>query len=335
MVMRAHTGAAPLILCISAFLLGGGDTNTLYFIMLVPFSILLHWFHSGHNSLMDSAMGYDIKDPNKKHFPQFNGTLTIVDMHRIIHLLLFFMAIWLLLIVYISPGGKELSLMFFLIYIVTGHVYNDGLSKATIWGWVFCSISMASLYAGFFFLAATGFNYVVVHAIAFTFLLVAYQIGVSGEVKDLDTKSDEKNFLKYLGGEVKEIKYNTYSIYLYQPGVKVFVFALMIKVGMVFVVLNLFKYVDSGFNFIYHVPVLALMFANLFASAILVGNLTWDHDRVLRFCAYEAITNIFLGLIMISPFIGYIEAYTLIIASLLYYVVLNRIIWNTTVTPRV
>ena len=61
-LFRAQTAPATILLILTPYL-----TNATLFSLetatIFIFALLIHWVSFGHNSLMDTAMGYDLKDP--------------------------------------------------------------------------------------------------------------------------------------------------------------------------------------------------------------------------------------------------------------------------------
>jgi 1,4-dihydroxy-2-naphthoate octaprenyltransferase len=154
-VFRAQTAPATVIMVLTSYLLGGGNLFTVEGLSLGILALLFHWFTFGHNSLMDTVAGHDLRDKQKAHHALVRGAISLESAHKVIHTGLFILtliAIWLALK---GDGNPSLALAWFAIFITAGHAYNDGLSKTTIWSFAPITICFTAFSLYGFYISAT------------------------------------------------------------------------------------------------------------------------------------------------------------------------------------
>ena len=81
-IFRWHTAPGEILLVLGPYLLG--NYNPLMIPVLIIFMWLLHGFSFGVNSLLDTAMGYDKKDPSKQHHPLVSGKISLHDGFNVV-----------------------------------------------------------------------------------------------------------------------------------------------------------------------------------------------------------------------------------------------------------
>jgi len=311
------------MLCGIFFLLGGGNLFSLWGIIIVIFSIIVHDFSFAHNSVMDVLAGYDKKDKFKKHFPLCNGRVDPFTALKITHIGSFLTTIFAILLAYFGSGNSFYAISFYAIFIICGFWYNEWTSKIVIWDFVPISICFASLSVYAYFLVSDEFTLLLILAAIYISLVEWYQVGVSGEIKDFEIVN-EVSLLRHLGAKCDRV---------FNLGIKAFVYALAVKLsGILILGIIVFKY---NFTF-YGIIVFALMSILIIHFAL---NLTKiqkrDRNKAICNMACEEIASIFALPLILIPIIDTVQALFLILFSLLYFVFMNKINWNTMVRPKV
>ncbi len=322
-ISRSQTGAAVIMLCGIFFLLGGGNLFSLWGIIIVIFSILVHDFSFAHNSVIDVLAGYDKKDKFKKHFPLCNGRVDPFTALKITHIGGFLTTIFAILLAYFGSGNSFYAISFYVLFIICGFWYNEWTSKIAMWDFVPISICFASLSVYAYFLVSDEFTLLMILAAIYISLVEWYQVGVSGEIKEIEIL-DEVSLLRHLGAKCDVV---------FNLGVKAFVYALTVKLfGVLILGIIVLRY-----NFtLYGIIVFALMSLLIIHFAL---NLTKiqkrDRNKSIRNMACEEIVSIFALPLILIPIIDTVQALFLILFSLLYFVFMNKINWNTLVQPKV
>lgn len=196
-LFRAQTAPATLLLLLTPYL-----TNAPFFdaknLVLAASFILFHYFSFGHNSLMDTAMMYDQRDPSKKHHPLISGAIKLHVAHNVIQwgLSLLTMAAGVITLLW-SPNPAW-ALICLLAWVAFGHAYNDGLSKESIVGFMAISLACTLGAVWGWFLSHRGLNPVGVIYFCYVFLIILYQISWSGFIKEIQIR-ERSNILTKMG----------------------------------------------------------------------------------------------------------------------------------------
>jgi hypothetical protein len=180
-------------LAIAAYL---GGVQPAYLILFVLLGWLVHSAGFGMNSLVDYLYGYDKADPSKSHHPLVSGRITVLQAT------VFVFGLQIVSIFYfILLSHTALSLAAFAIYVLSGWLYNL-LAKRNKWAaMAYLGISMGAL----FFAGATVNGVTTTTIIAaslYTCFTTVFQIGICGDLKDLDAGTSEVNVLQQLGTHV-------------------------------------------------------------------------------------------------------------------------------------
>ena len=321
-VFRAQTAPATIILVLASYLVGGGNLFTFDGLFLGIFALLFHWFTYGHNSLMDTIAGYDLRDKQKAHHPLVRGAISYESAHKVIHTGLFILtliAIWLALK---GDGNPFLAIAWFAIFITAGHAYNDGLSKTTIWSFAPITICFTAFAIFGFYVAATEMTDLMFCVALYFAVTWLFQLSLSGELKEITEK--EANLLKYMGArvgnnhlELGKAKYYGWLVKLVNLGVGCYI---------------IYRF---GFNLLS-----IALFALLAALAIyfcyeLTKDRIWDRNKSLVHMALEEIATIYIMPTILIPIIGLVASATLMVFGIIYFMIYNFFLWGTILRPRV
>jgi len=200
-IFRWQTAPATICLVLTGFLAAGG--NPALAPLLGLYAWVLHGAIFGHNSLMDTAMGYDRRDPSKRHHPLVAGRVGLEEAHRVIHWLLGALALLgVALTLWASPDPAP-ALACLVGFAAFGHAYNDGLSKVDPLGSpLSISACFASLGAWAWFMGSGSLGALGWALVGYFFLTILFQISWSGFIKELGIR-ERSNLLLRLGARVE------------------------------------------------------------------------------------------------------------------------------------
>jgi hypothetical protein len=188
---RAHTTPLEAVPAFVGAYLGSGSI-TLGVIGWTVYGVLYHLAGYGMNSYTDWVGGYDKDDQNKQHHPLNTGEISQSAAKRTVvglFILTGAVAVWL-------SAESTPALIVLASGVAAGLTYNLA-GKEDIKKPLYISHAHATVFA-VPYLAIGGSNpEVLVAGYLMVFFWVVFQIGISGEVKDLPAanQSDEKNIL--------------------------------------------------------------------------------------------------------------------------------------------
>ena len=321
-IFRAQTAPATIILVLSSYLVGGGNLFIVEGLSLGIFALLFHWFTYGHNSLMDTVSGHDLRDKNKAHHALIRGAISLESAHKVIHSGLFILtliAIWLALK---GDGNPFLAMAWFAIFITAGHAYNDGLSKVTVWSFVPITICFIAFALFGYYISATKMTDLMFFVALYFAVTWLFQISLSGELKEIAEK--EANLLRYMGARVSNNRVELGKAKYYGWLVK------LVNLGVGCYIL---------YRFAFNLLSIAL-FALLAALAIyfcheLTKDRIWDRNKSLVHMALEEIATIYIIPTVLIPVIGIAASATLMLFGIVYFILYNIFLWGTILRPRV
>jgi 4-hydroxybenzoate polyprenyltransferase len=331
MLFRGQTAPATVILVMIGFLLGGGQLFSFIGLILIIFSVILHFFIFGNNSLMDSCIvpkigeqPYDVQDNMKKHHPLIAGRIKLKTAHKVIYTGIILLILTAIIFSFYGTGNTSYSLAFLSIFVVTGFSYNCGLSKVTIWKFIPISICFTTLCGYAYFLMADNINNLFISVLIFIFITEIFEVGIEGDQKEIDTNV-EINFLKYLGTKTigNQIHMSTISK----------IISWCIKITNLAIGIYIFIYL--GINYVTLIPIAIFTLLIIYFAYKIIHDKEWGRDKKIRYYSFEEISTIFLLLIILIPKIGPIEIITLMIFGIIYFIILNKINWGTYFIPKV
>jgi len=325
-LFRAQTGFATFYTIITPYLLAGGDATRL--LILLPTSLLFHYASFGHNSVMD--YWYDLRDPSKSHHPLITGAISLRKAHQVIHTMLVVSCLLAATLAMLWAPNPSLALISLMICIVFGHAYNDGLDKNTIHSWAPISLCFVGLAAYGWFLASNEVNLAFILLMIVTFSAILYQIAFEGNLKDICVEED--NLLSILKREVRcEYSDNKISSILYiGPSFRVFRYVVdTVLLGYIIFIIQ--QSVAGAFTLVFWTMVQAILMEGMYRG-LSVGI---DRDKLLSFFGkIEAIE--FFKIMSVIVYVCGIALYVaLVLAGVLYFVLMNRLLWGSVWGPRV
>lgn len=322
-IFRAQTAAAVFILVLTTYLAAGGKLFSWYTLILAIWSIFTHHISFGHNTVMDTIMGWDTKDPNKIHHPLIANRIKKETALKVIGVGMFISTITAILLVYYSLGNMFYAMAFFCLFLISGMIYNDGISKVSVWDFIPISICFTSLSLFSYFLIETKFNELIILLAAYIFLLQWFEIGIEGEIKEIEIK-DEVNMLRILGTKCTDK--------IFTMGKSV-IYPWIIKLAG----LGLAGYIVYKYTFTTLTVILFIVFVilALYFCFELTKKRIWNRKKAIRDMALEEVVSIFLIPIILLRLIGPIEVTVIIVISILYFVGMNAFLWKTLFAPKV
>ena len=323
---RLQTAPATLLLLVISYLIGGGKLFSISGLLLCVFAIFAHGTTFAHNSLMDTISGYDARDPAKKTHPLVKGTVSINEATKVINVGLFFVTIIAVLFILLLNGNHFLALVCLVFFITCGHWYNDNFSKISVWKFIPITLCFTFLAFYGFYLSSKHMSSLMLCVGVYFALTLLFQISYSGELKDcFETK--ETNLLRCLGARVTTADEGFFvPCYagFYGWGVKI----VNVAVGGYIV----YKYVPCPVSIILFLFFAVLM---MYFCHQLIKSRKWDRSKSLRDMSLEEVVTIYLIPAVLLPVVGYTEGIFLMVFGIIYFIILNKINWGTTLRPRV
>ena len=310
-MMRIHTSPATVILLVSSYVAGGGSFFSLLGLLLLLYGVALHGSTFGHNVVMDYY--WDLRDEGKKHHPLVSGRIKLNDA---VNIVLPFLGLCLLIGLALG-WGSYWATFWFSLFMACGFLYNNWLSKTTIWGWIPITVCFTSL-SGYAMSLAGRINTLYMLYIMFT---IWFQIGWSGYLKEIQVE-EQANLLRKLGVRVE-------NEYLHVPVIAK-LFGGAVKAGNVATALLLIRSMDiSTASFIAVVILLSIVVYMMFR---LLRTRRWDRNDELKKMSIMEIATIYAGMFTVMPIH---EATTLAIFGIAWFTAMNKYLWETKLTPRV
>jgi len=321
-LFRAHTAPATILLIIIPFLVGGGKLFSLNGLLVLLFAWASHLVSFGHNTVMDTQGGWDVRDPNKSHHPLVRGVIPLEKAHNVIHTLMFVLVVYGIVLPYLCGGNISYALIFLLFWVTAGHGYNDGLGKTLLPSFIPIAISItsASLYG--YFLAAKEFSDLMFLIALYVFLTIWFQTSIEGNLKEIEAK--EANLLVWMGAKCDGRNF--------EPGYAG-VYGLIIKNLSILMALLILIFV--GENLWLVATYILFGGAMIVLAVLLTEEREWNRKRTLLYCALEEVFSIYLLCVILLPKIGYLEGLMLMAGGLIYFWLFNRMEWGTRLTPMV
>lgn len=314
-LFRMQTAPATLLVILIPYLTNAGlfDVKTL---ILSLFIILIHYLSCGHNSLMDTAMGYDLKDPHKTHHPLVTGAIKLNQAHNLVHWSLPVLTVACALLTFYWAANAGLALICIATWISFGHSYNDGLSKEGL-GFVANALWLSIAGAWGWFLSHRDLNPVAIVYLCYVFCVAVYQISWSGFIKEMEMK-ERSNVLTKMGARLEKIRWGPK---MFNPG-KAWVYAYFIKAitlifGMYLCWLN--------FNLVRLVMLVILGTGMSYYLAKTTKKRKYIRGEELLNMSLMEIFTIYLP---IPLMLGLFESVFLMATGILYFFTINLILWG-------
>jgi len=310
-LFRAQTAPASVLLVLVPYLVDK-PLFSWKVLVLATFILLVHWFSFGENSLMDTAMGYDVSDPNKQHHPLLSGRMGLHLVHNVIHWgLIVLTAVGVLLTYWISPSPLP-AMAALVMWIALGHGYNEGLSKESLFGFISISLCFTSMAAWAWFLGHGELTPIAQIYLTYVFLVILFQISWSGHLKEMG-QSERSNILIKMGASLKDGRFD--------PG-RAFLYGFSIKMISLFILGIL---MESNKTPLREVWLYLVIFGVFVMTIFLLIPREYDRARELKRMSIMEIISIYAPIPLMLP---WSYAIVLMIAGIVYFVGVNRALWG-------
>lgn len=320
-LFRAQTAPATILLVMTCYLLSGGKLFSLFGLGVLIFTMFVHFCSFGHNSLMDYMTGFDKIDPSKKHHPLNTGAIKVDEASKVIHFGMVALFLIAIAITLLHPGNQTKAICGFAIFVIAGACYNV-INKYTIFKFVPISLAFTALATWGYFLNSTERTMLATLVFLYIFLTIQYQISFSGELKELEAK--EKNLLRTLGAKIENGILNL--------GVGKY-YAIMLKSIQICILILILGIVGAGYLRLFIISVFIGFIILILCEQIIIRK--WNRNRELKIMSIMEITTIYLLIIALAPIIGYLEVIVLLLFGIIYFCIVNKMLWKTILRPRV
>lgn len=323
-LFRSHTSPLEMSICASGSALACGGILNMDFLLFLIFGWLYHNAGYGHNSVEDYIQGFDRNDPHKSHHPLQRGAVHPKTARSVTLSLILLSFIYGAFISNFDP----VALCILFVLTAMGFIYNIFGKRM---GAKFLPIAIAhSMLFPFAYIGSGGefgpssLLLTVTSLIFYLIMQIIYQIMIEGDLKDISMS--EASILGRLGVRVEGSKFkaSTLSRSL----------SVMIKlISIAALISALFFQKARSWDII---PVLIFGVLMLFIDLNLMKDREYDHGKFLRTMALMEVVSTFALIAAIAPSIGGIlPAFAIMVFMIIYFVAMNRLLWKTTLTPKV
>lgn len=318
-LFRAQTAPATL-LCTLVPYLHNAPFLDLRSLLLGVSAVLFHYFSFGANSLMDTAMGYDRRDPSKQHHPLVSGVIELHKAHNVIHWGLAILTAWAsVLTLWISPS-PAIAMAALILWVAFGHGYNDGLSKESSFGFLSISICFTSMAAWAWLLTHKTLGYLGMVYVGYVFFTIMFQTSWSGFIKEMQIR-ERSNILTRMGALLEVGKGKEKGEQAFKPGKSRF-YAYSIK-GFNLVLGGLLLYLRySLVRLVWYVFLVAV--ASFYLHRLAKPRV-YERGKELLHMSLEEIATIYLP---IPLMLGLVEASTLMLVGMGYFFGCCLLLWG-------
>lgn len=310
-LFRAQTAPATILLILVPYL-----TNATMFsletLAIGLFALFVHWISFGHNSLMDTAMGYDLADSSKSHHPLVAERISMPTGHNVIHWGLCVSAILAILISLTISPNPTLALVSIFLWFVFGYAYNSGLSKECLLSFLPISICFTAMGACGWFLSHDSLDRLGWLLLVYFFMTILFQISWSGHLKELELK-ERSNILVKMGARVEK------GTFL--PGYAA-VYGLIIKVINVPILASL---LIEGLDPSKMLWLGVMTVSTSVTLAYLICPRRYNRAKELRNMSIMEILTIYTPIPLVLP---WLEATILMLFGVAYFILMNKALWG-------
>lgn len=321
-LFRAQTFAATLLLLMTGYLVGGGKLFTIEGLLVGIFALLAHFMSFGENSLLDFTQGFDTNDPSKAHHPLIKGDISKESAMKVIHtgiLLTAFFGIWL---AWHCGGNFTFAILALLLFSYFGEAYNKGLDKVSYFSFVPISLCFTALVFYGYFLSAERINMLIILVVLYVYFRIHAQIDISGNIKDIETP--ERNMLEKMGTRVE-------NNYFYPGRANIYGGALTFAE----VAIGVWIFIEYAFT-IWVLPFVAFfMGTGTYFMWQLLRKREWNRSKSLVDMSIAEIGFIYALPIILAPLIGYLEVIVLLVFGIIYWIIINSVLWGRRMSPAV
>jgi 4-hydroxybenzoate polyprenyltransferase len=261
---------------------------------------------------MDTYGGWDLKDPSKSHHPLVAGRISMTAAHNVIHWgLALLTALGCIMTLQLSPA-PAMALPCLLMWVAWGHSYNDGLDKESPFSFIPISLCFTFMGCWGWLLSHSGLNVTGWLYLAYTFLVILFQISYSGFKKEMLVK-ERSNILVRLGAKVEDGFFKPSRARIYGVTIK----GLNWLIGLLLLLQNF-----NTIRLLWFLPTSALIFVFLIR---LTKPREYIRDRELLDMSLEEVASIYL---VIPILLDSLVSALLMVIGLCYFLIVNRILWE-------
>ena len=269
------------------------------------FGLLVQALGMADNQVADYP--YDMLDPNKRHFPLVAGKIRPRDADLFVKFLL------VLVVVYggLLARGDWKALLFLLVSALSGLLYNH-YNKTKLWKPIPLAVCFSTIPMYIYYSMGIEPTIFLLLPVLYVFIYMVYQVGVTGELKDLETS--ERSFTKTLGARLEG------GYFFSTPGL--LAYSISLKVLNLLVALVIASITG------------ALVESILLSALIVVAmgqslrNGRWERESRLRSMLSVELLSYWLFLVSIWPVIGALEALLIMILPIFLAVPVNMLLYG-------
>jgi len=318
-LFRAQTGPATILLILVPYL-ANAKLFSLETFVISLFALYTHWISFGHNSLMDTAMGYDLADPSKSHHPLVAERISMPAAHNVIHWGLCVSAVLAILISLNFSPTPILALISIFLWFVFGYAYNSGLSKECLFSFLPISICFSAMGAWGWFLSHNFLDKLGWLLLAYFFTTILFQTSLSGHLKELEL-GERSNILVKMGAKIE------HGYFL--PGKATF-YGLCIKLVNIPILGSLMLSENITPSRAIWLALITMLSCYLLAKLVLPRR--YVREKELRNMSLMEILTIFTPIPLLLP---WLEAGLLMLFGVIYFWGMNKLLWGVASHPRV
>lgn len=314
---RMHSAPFTTAIMFMAYLSYNGEKLVWMTIILPIILFLIHMFSYAHNSIVDTLLGYDIEDGNKKH-GYVDGTLDKQKGIRNINWLFTILGSITLIISFFA-ANTTMAFLGFGMFTFFGFIYNVGQSKEAKYGFITMAISYIGLAIWSFALSNPIITVDGVCLFIYVGIVVLVQIAIFGELKDIEY--DKYSIVRDLDIKIENGK----MIHTWKTQLIYGLSRLLMIVPIVFtLVISYHSMALWRFILCCLWVAFAIIMFGLSIKYILREQ-EWNRRKIFL------MINIIELIVIFLPFPLFVRfTWTIVIAisTLLLWVIINKIIWN-------
>ena len=311
-VGRIHTACLTMAITLMGYVYAGGSDVLTGFLWLL-FGLGWHYFGFLQNNVFDYK--YDKMDPNKQHFPLVSGRVSYRSAFIVAHAGLALLFVYGSILV-----GNGLGIMLIVIGYISGMVYNY-YSKQIIWKPIPIAVCFSVLPLISYVSVGMSPSYEALLLWLFVFMTMLFQIGYSGELKDIDRQ--ENNILRKIGSEI---------------GVSLY--AIILKAGNLLVGVLILDAVGIASPEVLIAPFLLMLLISIVLERQINDYIkwsqgVWDRDAALKNMSFMEVLTYWFLVAVSADILGRIYTVGWFFLPVVWFFLWNKAYWGTVSYPKV
>jgi len=312
---RIHTASLTIPVVWIAYIVSTHAFNWVEFLFIGIFALLFHAFGFAWNNLLDYK--WDKEDRFKQHFPLVSGDIKYTNARNMTVVATVLSAVFGVFVASFSV----VPLIMMTAAIGAGFGYNI-LNKTNKYAMVLISLSFSFL-AMYGYTIGNGGWQLAVMIFLFAFFTMMYQISVSGNIKDAEI--NQANILKVMG-----LKLIAGNIII---GKRVFWYSTALRLTVIATGIAMLIFLHEGI-IVYVIAAVMMAWTLLESNAMLRHN-EWVRDWFLKRMSRIEIVNYLTFAFLFLGVYGLIWTTFFVVFPIAWFVVFNRIMWGSSLFPRV